>query len=657
MKYSELEEEAQRKLDEIGLKYDNEFLQNEILRRDKETEWVQDLRQSKGIYDPEVIIKIPKSASRVYPKYTRGKETTLRGKLNNFLLPDNDKNWTIEPTPKPKLSKKALDETVDMLRTVKIQKLSGQEGITEEDTKVTKEELEEAIKEYAIARCKKMEIEMADQLVEINYDGIMREAIKSAVRFGTGIVKGALSKKVSEVNYEEDSNSFKQVESMKHLPDIEFIRVWDWYPDMSATELEGCDFVWERYIMNKYQLRQLAKRDDFLSDVIEDYIKEHPNGKATYKQWEIDIETIDKNSIKDTTRPGKYEVFFRVGLIDTETLRKIGVGGIREDEESVELMANMWLLGKKVIKYGLNPVAGNIMPYHIFYFDKDESSILATGLVRIIRDTQLTIGGAMRATLNNAAIVSGVQVEVNTELLEYDEDPDDVRPNRVWKRRGAGAAANAPAVRPIDFQSHIADLLTILDKAMMLGDLEISIPMWMQSNMEKGEKESLGRLSAKLSSSTVTVKDIAKAFDTCNESLIKALYAWNMEFNPNDDIKGDFAIRAKGSYSLIMQELRFQAVTYFTQTLNDEERLYIKTGKFLREKAKMIDLDPDEFIRTDEEVEELKASMRDAEAEAMVKADKMADIRKKEAMAKNLETKADVTAKGSDLETIKALTE
>ena len=103
MKYSELEEEAQRELDKIGTKYDTEFSQNEILRRDKETEWVQDLRQSKGIYDPEVIIKIPKSASRVYPKYTRGKETTLRGKLNNFLLPDNDKNWTIEYNTKAKI--------------------------------------------------------------------------------------------------------------------------------------------------------------------------------------------------------------------------------------------------------------------------------------------------------------------------------------------------------------------------------------------------------------------------------------------------------------------------------------------------------------------------------------------------------------------------
>lgn len=656
MKYDELADEAKMSLIELGILHKKEFDNNELLRRDKEIQWVEELRQSKGIYDPEVLLKI-KTASTVYPKYTRGKETTLRGKLNNILLPDNDKNWTIDITPKPKLSNKVLSEVVDMLKVVKAQKLIGMENVTEEDKKITREELENAVREYARARCKKMEVEIEDQLIELSYDSIMRDAIKSAVRYGTGVVKGALSKKVVETGYEEDRDGFKQVESVRHLPDIEFCRIWDWYPDMSSTDIDGCDFVWERYVMNKYQLRQLAKRPDFYEDVINQYITDHPTGDATYKQWEIDVEALDKNKSITATRVGKYEVCFRVGLIATETLRKIVPDEIKEDEESVELLANLWLVGDKVIKCVLNPVAGNIMPYHIFYFDKDESSIFGTGAVRIIRDTQLTIGGAMRATLNNAAICSGTQVEVNTTLLDYDEDAEDVRPNRIWKRTGKGMEAGYPAIRPINFTSHVTELLSILDKAMMLGDLEISIPMWMQSNVDKQNKEPLGRLSAKLSSSTVTVKDIAKSFDVCNESLIKALYLWNMEFNDNEDIKGDFNVRAKGSYSLIMQELRFQAVTYFAQSLNDEERLYIRTGTLLREKVKMLDLNPDELLRTDAEVEEIKQSNIDTEAIALAKEREKAKIANDVARAKLGEAKAAKTVKDSDLETIKTLTE
>ena len=656
MRYSELEEEAQLSLTELGILHKKEFDNNELLRRDMEIQWVEDLRQTKGIYDPEVVLKI-KNSSKVYPKYTRGKETTLRGKLNNILLPDNDKNFTIDITPKPRLSSNVLDEIVDSLKLIKIQRLKDVPNATEEDKKVTREELESAVREYAKARCKKMEIEIEDQLTELNYDSIMRDAIKSATRYGTGVVKGALSKKVIEVGYEEDSDGFRQVESERFLPDIEFIRLWDWYPDMTSTDIEGCDFVWERYVMNKFQLRQLAKRPDFYEDIISQYITDHPSGDATYKQWEIDVEALDANKMNTATRIGKYEVRFRVGLIDTETLRKILPEEIKENEKSVEMLANIWLVGDKVIKCVLNPVAGNIMPYHIFYFDRDESSIFGTGAVRIMRDTALTICGAMRATLNNAAICSGTQVEVNTTLLDYDEDAEDVRPNRIWKRTGKGMEAGYPAIRPINFTSHVTELLSILDKAMMLGDLEISIPMWMQSNVDKENKEPLGRLSAKLSSSTVTIKDIAKSFDVCNESLIKALYLWNMEFNDNEDIKGDFNIKAKGSYSLIMQELRSQAVTYFTQSLNDEERLYIRTGNLLREKVKMLDLDPEEILRTDEEVEQIKQSNIDTEAIALAKERERAKIANDVARAKLGEAKAAKTAKDSDLETIKVLTE
>jgi hypothetical protein len=653
LELNELTEEARIELEDLGRVLKEEFTRNEILRRDSEVQWTEDLRQSKGKYDPEVYIKIPLSASKVYPKYTRGKETTFRGKLNSILLPDNDKNFSISPTPKPRLSSEVLKQITDMLHEVKKHKLMDVENVTEEDKKVTREELEEAIKQYAEARCKKMQKEIEDQIIDIDYDSVMRNVIKSTVGFGTGVVKGALSKKATDVSYQEKPDgSFEAVETKKHLPSIEFLRLWDWYPDMTSTDTEGCDFFWERYVMNKFQLRELADKESFYSDVIENFIKEHSKGNATYKQWELDIETLDNEKIKDTTRAGKYEVLCRIGSVDTEILRKVGL--VDEKVKSPDVLCHLWLLGDKVIKFILNPVARNKIPYYVFYLDKDESSIYGKGLPRIIRDTQLTICGAMRATLNNAALTTGSQREVNLDLLWYDEDPEDSNPYKIWKRKGKGMEAQFPAIRPITYTSHIPELLTIIDKAMMLGDLEISVPLWLQS--EKQNKESLDKFNSKLSSSTVSVKDIAKSFDKCNEGIICALYDWNMEFNKDDSIKGDFSVKAKGSFSLIMQELRYQSMVYFTQTLNDEERIYVKTGEFLREKAKMIDLNPDTYIRTEEEVAELKASQVDEEMNQLVKEEMMAKIQDRLAKAKNMEAKAEKTAKDSDLEVIESFT-
>jgi hypothetical protein len=653
MEFNELTEEAKSELEGLGRILKEEFTKNESLRKDSEKQWTEDLRQSKGIYDPEVYIKIPVSASKVYPKYTRGKETTLRGKLNSILLPENDKNFSISITPKPNLSKEILKEITDTLHAVKKQKLMNVKDITEEDKKVTREELEEAIKQYAEARCIKMEKEIEDQLVDVDYDSVMRNVIKSTVGFGTGVVKGAFSKKATDISYQEmQDGGWEAVEVEKHSPSIEFLRLWDWYPDMTSTEIEGCDFFWERYVMNKFQLRELASKGSFYSDVIEQFIKDNSKGNAEYKQWELDIETLDKDKIADTTRPGKYEVLCRIGSVDTEILKKIGLVG--EKEKRPDVVCHLWLLGNKVIKFILNPIARNKIPYYVFYLDKDESSIHGKGLPRILRDTQLTICGAMRATLNNAALTTGSQREVNIDLLTYDEDPEDSNPYKIWKRKGKGMEAQYPAIRPITYTSHIAELLTIVDKAMMLGDLEISIPLWLQN--QKQNKEALDKFNAKLSSSTVSVRDIAKSFDKCNEGIISALYDWNMEFNKDDDIKGDFSVKAKGSFSLIMQELRYQAIVYFSQTLNDEEKFYVKTGELLREKAKMIDLNPDKFMRTEEEVTELKASQIDDEMQKLIKEEIMAKIQDRLAKAKNMEAKAAKTAKDSDLEVIDTLT-
>jgi len=658
LEFKELGYDIQTIISALGLKYESEFDDNEKWRKDKENEWLENLRQSKGLYDPDVLLKIPKNASRVYPKYTRSKEIILRSKLNSMLLPENDKNYAIEPTPKPNLSKAVLGEIVETLTAIKQQKALMQTqstGTMVKPEEVTKEELEEKINEYAKARCEKMDKQIEDQLTEIKYNETQEDIIKSGVRFGTGIAKGVLSQTIEEGDYEETTEGWKSIIVSKRLPDIANVRVWDWYPDMSACELEDCDFVWERHILNKHQLRKLTLREDFFSDTIREYIKDHPKGNATYKDWELQLETIDKAKSQET-RIGKYEILERWGFIDGEDLRKAGKD-IPDDQLDIEFLVNIWIIGSKVIKISHGTLPVKHLPYFLFYYDKDETSIFGTGLPKIIRDTQLTICGAMRATLNNAAKVSGAMMEVNTDLLSPDEDIEDVAPDRIWKRGGRLAEAQSPAVRPVTFNSHIADLLTILEKAFYLGDVEISIPLWMHTEPDKSQKQTLGEASLKWQSSTVSIRDIIKSYDKCNEGVIYALYNWNMEFNPNEDIKGDFNIKAKGSTSLVLNELKMHALNYFATTLTPEERVYVKTGEFLKERARVFYLKPKDFIRTEEEVQAFLASQRDANAEALAKATAEAKIIYDLAKAKHMEAKAEKTLKDADLDILKAVKE
>ena len=86
----------------FGYRLRNQFSVNEAYRRPKELQWLEDLRQYKGIYDPDV--KIGKNNSKVYPKITRSKVNIVLSRLHEMLFPETERNWEINPMDEPKLA-------------------------------------------------------------------------------------------------------------------------------------------------------------------------------------------------------------------------------------------------------------------------------------------------------------------------------------------------------------------------------------------------------------------------------------------------------------------------------------------------------------------------------------------------------------------------
>lgn len=637
MNFHELEELSRLELDSLGTILKNEFEYTKIVRRDKEVEWVQNLRQYRGQYDPEILLKIHKNASQVFPKYTRFWLKKWKAILQNIVLPDNDKNWGISPTPKPMVDVKDLQNIIDQLEKSQVE--------------ATPENIEKAVYEFAKARCRNMELEIEDQLSDIKYEIVIKDTIDSGLKFGTGIVKGTMSKKDTSNEIVSEGGVFKQVTKTIHVPYIENVRIWDYYPDMGTTDKETVEFEWERMVLTKHQLRELADKEGFFGDLILQHLKENPKGDAKYEQWEIDLQAMDINKFKDM-RTNKYEVYVRHGYLDIEEMK---YAGITVDEENVEfeVMSDVWILGSRVIKVEESPFLEPL--YHLFYFEKDETSIFGSGLPKITRDSQQTLCSAIRMSLDNGAICAAPQAEVNIELLDQGEDPDDFRPRRIWKRFGRGIDAQIPAIRAIEFNSHIPELLSIVDKAEKIAEMEISFSMYPQEEMETPTRQNLAESSMKASSKVITIKDVVKAFDDCNKSVIKALYDWNMEYNKKEHIKGDFNVEAKGVATLLSKEILTQRVGYFSQTLSPEERMYIKTGEFLRQKAKILDLDVDEWLRTDEEVQKMQESSRDAEMEAIMKAKAKSDVAYTDSKAAHMNAKAEKAVKDSDLDVINTL--
>jgi hypothetical protein len=400
---------------------------------------------------------------------------------------------------------------------------------------------------------------------------------------------------------------------------------------MTVTELDKIEGSFERHVMTKHDLRQLCKRSDFYDDMILEYLRDHPDGDYVPLNWEVDLQVIEVeagsgSSTNKTTGVSssastdernrstyrqfgkKYEVLEFWGYIDGSDLATCGID--IEDQE-LEYAANIWLLGSVPIKAILYPQA--LDQYKVFYYEKDETSLFGEGLGRIMRHSQLAIAAGARMVLDNAACVAGPQIEVNWTLMTQGTDLNSFYPRKIWYRKGSGVDAQYPALRVYNIDSHVDELLKIVDAFKQFGDEETTLPTWMIGQMVNNETAQA--TSGRMATITVSIKDVVKNFDSFTEHIIRDMYAWNMEFNSRQDIKGDYLCKARGVSSLVMKEVRMQALAQLTTTMTEREWDYIPEREFLAEKFKAHDLPIQ--LKTEEEVAKIRQDRQNSKQAQM----------------------------------------
>lgn len=626
----------------FGFRLKNQFSQNKAYRRPKELEWLESLRQYKGLYDPDV--KIDPNASKVYPKITRSKVNIVLSRLHEMLFPEIDKNWEIEPTPEPRISKEIVTQIA--------MALVRQDPQTGEPVIPSIEDLQLAIKKFAKETCAKMSSVIDDQLTEMDYSEETKKVLRSGLMYGTGIMKGPMVGKRTKRRWQPTATGdYEEHVDEEDVPDLQAVRIWDWYPDMSVTEHEKGMGDFERHIMNKHDLRQLMKRPDFYPEMIKIFLEERPDGNYVPCNWEVDLQVIEieagtgtvgsttttTGSNDDASRSTnrqlgkKYEVLEFWGYVDGHDLEACGLD---IPDVGLEYAANIWLLGDKPIKALLYPTA--LDQYKVFYYEKDETSIFGEGLARIMRHSQISIAAAARMVLDNGAVCSGPIVEINWSLMMPGQDLNAIYPRMIIFREGKGVDAQYAAVREINLDCHVEELLKIIDAFKQFGDEETTLPTWMIGQMVNNETAQA--TSGRMATITISIKDVVKNFDTFTEHIIRDIYAWNMEFNPRPDIKGDYNVRARGVSSLVMKEVRMQALTQLTTTLTPDEWDYIPKRDFLAEKFKGHDLQI--TLLTEEEVQKKRDARNQSVMNQLQIEMVRSEIAKNKAQSMSLLTKA-----------------
>ena len=143
---------------------------------------------------------------------------------------------------------------------------------------------------------RRMEKLIHDQIEESNGASEIRNALFESSLFGTGIVKGPFNfnKTLNRWDDNEDGErTYNPVEV--RVPRIEFVSIWDFFPDPNATTMNECEFVIHRHKLNRSQFRSLSKLPYFDKDQIRGCLEMGPN----YEEKDYEYELKDDNRMSD----------------------------------------------------------------------------------------------------------------------------------------------------------------------------------------------------------------------------------------------------------------------------------------------------------------------------------------------------------------------
>lgn len=622
-------------LEAIGTSLINEFARAESDRLLTEQRWLRDLRQYKGQYDPEVEAAIGPNRSKAFVRKTRVKVKTANSRVMDLLFPSgSEKNWDIDSTPVP-----SLPQEIESDITAKLTRANGGQP-------PAKEVQEKAFLGVAKQRSKKMAKVIEDQLTDIRYKAICKQVVHSGHLYGTGVLKGPLIEKKVRVKFVKEGGKWVSRSEEYIVPFVDFVPLWRFYPDMNSSRLEQCRYVYERHSMTRAEMIALSQRKTFDKKAILDYVKGNPSGFVKKRYFDNELKVMGDRHANQGSPGGQYEVLERWGWLTGKELKEAGaqVPTEREDED---FFSNVWLLPNgAVIKAVLQPINGITWPYHLYYCDQDETSIFAEGLAAILRDDQTMINAATRMTLDNAAITAGGMYEVDPNLLHPLTKPDEVFPHKVFLRNSNNPGATA--VKVIQLPNGQNTTLPLIQLFENNADEVSAIPRYMTGeNISSGAAGTSSGLSMLMGAVNIVIKDLITNWDEgITTPFVTGLYRWNMQFNSDDQIKGDFDVKARGTASLIAKEVRARQLNEFAaMTANPMDAPFIKRHRLNLLRAEANELS--DIVKTEEEVQaESAAPQMQMQNELM--------MRTQMATLAELEGKAKAAAADAKLREVKA---
>ena len=477
---------------------------------------------------------------------------------------------------------------------IKLDKLAEEKEMLKEGLSPNPQVLELSPAQKAARRMEKL---IHDQIEESNGASEIRNALFESALFGTGIVKGPFNFNKTLHRWDEGEDGDRVYSPVDvRVPRLEFVSIWDFFPDPNATNVDESEYVFHRHRMNRTQLRSLGKMPYFDKEAIRTCLQMGPN----YVEEDYEHELKDDNR-NDEYGASQYEVLEYWGVMDAEYCRQVGMEIPDEVDDLDEVQINAWVCNGQMLRSVVNPFTPFRIPYHAFSYEKNPYSFFGIGVAENMDDSQKIMNGHARMAIDNLALSGSVIFDVDETALVGGQSME-IYPGKVFRRQ---AGVPGQAINGLKFPNTTIENMQMFDKFRQLADEQTGIPSYShgQTGVQSMTRTASG-MSMLLGAASLNIKTVIKNLD---DFLLKpmgeAYFQWNMQFSDYKlGIEGDLEVKATGTNSLMQKEVRSQRLTMFLQTAaNPAVAPFIKMNKLISELAYSLDLDPDELMNDPEE--------------------------------------------------------
>ena len=501
-----LEEEL---LESLAASVESKFRTRAVNRRPKEQQWLTSAELYYGklaftgnFVSPETPFELRNYANRPDINVVRSKCSIAIAQTYSMQFGTGNKNWDLWPAK----GNKELDAT---------DKAEAMSAVIEE------------------------------QLDECSYTSICWKAMRDRVVLGTGILKGPASVGKQVRSYEQlpGSTTWVPVLTVDYSPELQYINPWFFYPDETVEDHKKLGDTIEVHPMSPLELKKLMQHEGFRADDIECVLEKKPD-EYKDENWQ-DFAKLSENNAN--LFKNKYLVLEYRGPITRTQLDRLEIEPCY-DSLNDEYYGEVWVCEGKVIRVTLESIEASFRPpYYVSVWEKDPASVFGFGVPLMMADAQRVVNETWHMILDNSYMSSGAQVAMQKHMVEPANGKWELGPGQIWYLTDPGTSVQE-AIQFFNVPNNTEMLVPVMQLAQGFAEEESGIPLITAGLQSPQATDSAtGQLIIQQASTTL-LDFMSEEWDSCiTEPAIEDMYAWNMQYNDNPDIKGAFSVDVRTS--------------------------------------------------------------------------------------------------------------